>query len=239
MLVFFFWTVWYLGRSFRKNKTTKKQSPTLKVMAEILLRVKGSAPPFQKKNSSGQLIFPPDAGLLLISSQEPKVTPPAHISWETIREYSELQLKNSFLLWSQMFLQEAGEKMPESNWWKPVKIQPCCGWYHHPGPSQNPEGVLGCGSQHRPNWISVSAAGSCRPAPRTSWAYCWKYQTCFVHYQELKNDLQKGRKGSLQPVSLPFKQMSSSSRIHHVGAWPWGPYPSSLPMKISPENHSP
>lgn len=158
------------------------QSPTLKGMAEILLTVKGSAPQFQKKNSSGQLMF----SLMLDSCLYPggKVTPPAHISWETIREHSELQLKNSFLLWSQMFLQEAGGKMPESNWWKPVKIQPCCGWYRHPGRSQNPEGVLGCGSQLRLNWISVSAAASCRPAPRISWVYCWKWSDLFCSLWE-------------------------------------------------------
>lgn len=112
----------------------------------------------KKRSTSGHLVFSPDIGLLLTSSQESnhKVNPSTHILWDNKRVLGVTTKKILFLcvLRSQMLLQEAekgGGKTPKSNWWKPVKIWPCCGWYSYPGWSQNTEGFFRHGSQH---WLN-------------------------------------------------------------------------------------
>lgn len=195
MLVFFFGVVMFGGAHSDKRACFSPKPPHSWMWWELCsgqahmhhnFRLKKR---IKKRITSGHLIFSPDVGLLLTSSQESnrKVNPPTHVLWETIREYLELLLKNSFfVLRSQMLLQEAEKgkkkernKTTESNWWKPVKIWPCCGCYSYLAGPKTQKASSGMALNTDWTRFLCQLLESCSPAPHISWAYSWKLSDLF------------------------------------------------------------
>lgn len=176
----------YLGCSFGRKKKSMyfSQSPTLKVMAEILLRVKAIISQFQKKNSRPINIFPWCWTLAYIqpgakgnSSSPHFMRDNKRVLWVTTEQFFSALKPN-------VFIRVRGKKcqsQTDENQSKYGLVVADTAILAGPKTQKASSGVA---PRHWLNCISVSAAGSCRPAPRISWVYCWKWSDLFCSLPE-------------------------------------------------------
>lgn len=222
--------LWYLGCSFGKQTQKHVFLPILHTQGHGRNSARGEGECTtisEEKLQWPNNVFPWCWALAYIQPGA-KVTPPAHISWETIREHSELQLKNSFLLWSQMFLQEAGGKNAR------VKLMKT---------SQNtallwlipPSWQVPKPRRRLRAWLSA-------PTELDLCVSCWELQARATHFLSIllkmirpvlfitrswKMTCKKGGKALCSQSGCLLNKCPPSSWTHHAGARPWGPYPSS------------